>query len=83
MKYIFTFGIWLLGAFLFLNPALAEEKPLPPQNAASQSQYGSKSIIISWQASETADIGFYRIYRSTSQSSAGTKIITLSGEIIQ
>ena len=71
-----TRGLVLVIAFfaLFFGLARAQEQADPPTNVAASQMGFSESINITWDASATEEVTLYKVYRSTSSTSQGTKL---------
>ncbi|MBU2576024.1 hypothetical protein KKF64_02975 [Patescibacteria group bacterium] len=80
----------ILIAILFISLVLclpelsaAQEKPEPPTSLSAGAVFGSKSIKLTWNPSATDDVAFYKIYRSTLESSVGSRINIISSESVE
>jgi len=81
------FNIFIATLFIFLLfPCVSKAEdilPEPPTFLSAEALFGSKSIKLAWSPSITEGVVFYKIYRSESSSSIGSRINIISSESVE
>ena len=77
--------LYFIFALLIISPigVFAEDSILAPESLSASAIFSSKAIKIEWSASATPEVGEYKIYRSESQASVGSRITIVTADSIE